>query len=258
MPVFKSNLKKTYKDLKFKPFRFRPLFSHFNEFFAYSERERFLFKAMDYLRSNKIEGDYLEFGVSEGNTFISSYHIAQTMGKNLKAMRFIGFDSFEGIPPVKNKLDNEGFKHFNEGDYAFPYKSFVRRLEKSKVNMNKVHLVKGWYDKTLNIETKKKLKIEKAALVYIDSDLYESAVFVLDFVNDLLQNGAILVFDDWFCFRGDPNRGEQLAFKEWLTKNPKFESIEFQKFGWYGNSFIVRLKEKKAKKLKKGIEIAKI
>ncbi len=254
MFYLKQKLKNSYKNLKFKPFRYKSFFSHINELFGYTEREKFLFKSMDYLRSNKIEGDYLEFGVSEGNTFISSYHIAQTMGKNLRGMRFIGFDSFEGIPPIKNKLDKEGFKHFHEGDYAFPYKSLIKRLKKSKISLTKTYLVKGWFEKTLNLETKKKLKIKKAAIVYIDSDLYESAVKVLDFVQDILQEGSLLVFDDWFCFRGNPDRGEQLAFKEWLKKNPQFEPIEFQKFGWYGNSFIVRERNRKkiGKKLKRG------
>ena len=243
MSNMRRKIGEAYKQLKFKPFRFSSGFLHFSEFFSYTEREKFLYKAMDYLRSSKIEGDYMEFGVSEGNTFIPAYHIAQTMGKNLSEMNFIGFDSFEGIPPVKHKLDREGFKHFHEGDYAFSYKNLIKRLKKSKVNFNKIKLVKGWYDKTLNSKTKEKLRIKKAALVYIDSDLYESATYVLNFIRDYLQNGAILVFDDWFCFRGDPERGEQLAFKEWLKRNPKIKPIEFQRFGWYGNSFIIRIKE---------------
>jgi hypothetical protein len=30
----------------------------------------------------------------------------------------------------------------------------------------------------------------------------------------------VLVFDDWFCFYGDPDRGERRAFKEFTEQNP--------------------------------------
>jgi O-methyltransferase len=243
MYKLKNKIKEKYKQLKLRPFRFRPIFLNLSEFLRYSEREIFLLKSFDFIRSNKIKGDYLEFGVSEGNTFIAAYHIAQNMGKNLKNMNFLGFDSFEGIPPLKNKLDKEGFVHFKEGDYSYSYKKIINKLTKCKVDLKKVKLIRGWYNQTLNKKTKREIKTTKAAIIYIDSDLYESAVYVLEFIKDYLQNGTILVFDDWFCFRGDPGRGEQKAFKEWLQKNKKIECIEFQKFGWYGNSFIVRMKE---------------
>jgi O-methyltransferase len=55
-----------------------------------------------------------------------------------------------------------------------------------------------------------------------------------------LQTGTVIAFDDWFCFKGDPGKGEQRAFREWLEKNSAFDAIEFHKFGWSGNSFIIR------------------
>ncbi|MCG2718374.1 MAG: methyltransferase, partial [Nanoarchaeota archaeon] len=69
-------------------------------------------------------------------------------------------------------------------------------------------------------------------------DLYESTVLVLDFITEYIQDGTIIIFDDWFSFRGNPNRGEQKAFKEWLKKNPSIKTTEFYRFGWHGNSFI--------------------
>jgi O-methyltransferase len=240
--AIKIKLKKIYDNLKLKPFRFNQHFFRLYELVNYTEREKAIQKFMDYARSNKLEGDYLEFGLSEGNTFIPAFHFSRSMGKNLEKMRFIGFDSFEGLPKIKDR-DKKGFEHFSEGDYKFPYNSFINKLKKKKVDLRRVRLVKGWYNETLNQTTKKFLNLKKAAIVYVDCDLYKSTVPILNFITPLFQEGTILVFDDWFCFRGDPERGEQKAFKEWLQKNPEIIAIEFIRFGWGGNSFILRKKK---------------
>ena len=38
-------------------------------------------------------------------------------------------------------------------------------------------------------------------------------------LQNLIQTGSIIIFDDWFNYKGDPLKGEQLACKEWLNKN---------------------------------------
>ena len=74
---------------------------------------------------------------------------------------------------------------------------------------------------------KRKLLPRKAAVIYIDCDLYTSTVHVLDFIQDFLQRGTIIVFDDWNCFFGDPNKGERKAFREFLAKNSGLVFEEF-------------------------------
>ena len=76
--------------MRLKPFRFSPLYRYLYDFFNYTEREKFLYQVMDYVRSNRIEGDYLEFGLLEGGTFIPAHHFAKSMGRNLINMNFIG------------------------------------------------------------------------------------------------------------------------------------------------------------------------
>ncbi len=74
-------------------------------------------------------------------------------------------------------------------------------------------------------------------LVNIDCDLYESAVYVLDFIEPLLQEGSVLYFDDWNMYRANPNKGGKKAFREFREKT----SWKFEKFltvGWFGKSFI--------------------
>ena len=61
---------------------------------------------------------------------------------------------------------------------------------------------------------------QKAAVVYIDCDLYSSTSCALNFAKDFFQKGTVLVFDDWFCFYGDPSKGERRAFHEFRAQNP--------------------------------------
>ena len=136
-------------------------------------------------------------------------------------------------------IDDNQNHRFKKGRFSCTSDKFKKILSKKHVDLTKVHLVPGFYDKTLNEATKKMLQLKKAAVIWIDCDLYSSTVPVLDFITDYAQNGTILVFDDYFCFGGDPNKGEQKAFREWLKRNPSIKVTEFHKIGWHGNSFII-------------------
>ena len=63
---------------------------------------------------------------------------------------------------------------------------------------------------------------------------------VFRFVLPILQTGTIIAFDDWFAFNGDPERGGQLALKEFLRENSSVTVVDFLGFGWHGKSFIVK------------------
>lgn len=236
---FKFIISPLYKILSRPSIRYSFFFSVANLLIEYSHRERILKQAMEFVRTNKLEGDYLEFGVYIGGTFIPAYHFSKKILNN--TMRFFAFDSFQGLPEPKG-IDAE-VKEFEKGEYAFSLDEFKSILKKNQVKFDDVVFVSGWYSETLNEETKRNLNIKKAAIIYIDCDLYESTVPVLDFVTDYLQDGTIIIFDDWFHFKGNPDRGEQRAFSEWLQKHPEIRISEFHKFGGYLNSFIIHKKE---------------
>jgi hypothetical protein len=227
------------EDLLYRSVRYTPWFTKVCKLVTLSAREAFLNNVMELVARSRIEGDYLEFGVYAGRTFVAAYHFAQMM--NLGRMRFYGFDSFQGLPQITGEdLGGE----FSEGEYAYTLDDFGRLISRRGVRMDKVQLVSGWYDRVLNAETKRSLPIRAAAVIFIDCDLYESTVPVLGFVADYVQSGTIVAFDDWYCFRGDPEKGEQKAFREWLANNPSFEALEYRRFAAHGNSFIMRKHER--------------
>src|SRR6478736_8145331 len=57
--------------------RFASWFIKLRKFLIYTPREEFVKEAMEYIAITRLEGDYLEFGVFRGHTFVAAYHFAQ-------------------------------------------------------------------------------------------------------------------------------------------------------------------------------------
>lgn len=94
---------------------------------------------------------------------------------------------------------------------AFAEEEFIRRVTRHGIPSDRLITVKGFYDQSLNAETRDRLLPQKAAVIYIDCDLYMSTVPILEWMRDFLQTGTVIIFDDWYCFHGDPEKGEQRA-----------------------------------------------
>lgn len=160
----------------------------------------------------QIDGDYLEFGVYRGNSFILAASLAEKYG--MRKMRYFAFDSFEGLPEAEGKK-------FNRGDYRCSEENFIRMIRKAGVSLHRVVSVKGWYSESLTSDTKRKYELDRATVIHVDCDLYSSTKLVLAFVEDVIQVGTILIFDDWYAFSNETDRedfGEQKAFNEWTLR----------------------------------------
>ena len=153
-------------------------------------------------------------------------------------MKFYAFDSFLGIPK-NDERDIAGYQWFGEGRYTYTERDFLRNIRRSGANMNNVIAVPGFFQNSLKSSNPLLGNLKKAAVVWIDCDLYSSTCEVLDFIAPYLQYGTLVFFDDWFAFRADPNAGEQRAFREWLGRNPHLSAVEMIRYGWAGNSFII-------------------
>jgi hypothetical protein len=153
--------------------------------------------------------------------------------------RFFAFDSFAGLPEVSANELHEGWA---QGSYECSEKNFKANIEMEGVDLDKVVIVPGFYDTTLTAETKRKYNLRRAAVAHIDCDLYESTIVALNFLTDLLVQGTVLIFDDWFWYQGRPNRGEQQACREWLARNPQLELIEYWRQPPQPMSFIVNFR----------------
>lgn len=213
-------------------------------------------RAARFVACEMIEGDYIEFGVYRGQSFTAAYHafrkaFAQRIGqlsgnspeqqqrrrKLWDQMRFVALDSFEGLPALAGR--DQRTHDFACGQYAATSAEFEQTLLAARVEMHRVHIVPGWFDATANDHTWSTLGITKAAVVWIDSDLYASAKTALDSIVSLLQDGTVLIFDDWFAYRANPDLGEQAAFAEWLHRLPGFRAIPYMQEGTWRKAFIM-------------------
>lgn len=192
----------------------------------------------DYLVNAELPGEYAEFGVFQGTTF---GYAAKIFAPLFPQMRFLAFDSFEGLPYPKG-IDKEGdfTSGFYESQFACDEERFLDNvLKTAPLTPERLITVKGWFDKTLTPQTAQSLGLKKLAAIWIDCDFYESTVPILNFISPFLSVGTVILFDDWRCYRNLPTFGEQRACAEWLEKNPKLVLNEFISFGFHGMSFTV-------------------
>lgn len=194
-----------------------------------------ILKCMQKVAELGLAGDYYEFGMYRGYTFWSAQDAAKRAG--LSGMRFFGFDSFAGLPQPAG-IDVHG-DEFKEGDYACSYETVRENLDENGVDWSRTQLIRGYFDKSLKPSLKTEHRMQPVAVALIDCDLYHSTVDVLNFLSDLLQEGSILMFDDWNCFDGADDKGERRAFREYLEQHPKWQAEAFVSFGWHGQSFIL-------------------
>ena len=109
----------------------------------------------------------------------------------------------------------------------------------SKADIQNISLVDGWYNEVLTPELRQSLGIKRAAFINIDCDLSESTIAALNWCEPLITQGTIINFDDWFCYQGRPDHGEQLAFQQFLNDNPDMTATSFSTYSWHGKSFII-------------------
>ena len=167
-----------------------------------------------------IDGYYMEFGCHEANTMRKAYDCF----RHLFDWTYVAFDSFEGLPEIV-EIDKQ--EVWQKGKNKTEEEEFVRICLRHGIPRDRLITVKGFYDESLNDELKERLLPRKAAVIYVDCDLYASTGPVLEFIKDFLQKGTVIVFDDWNCFHGDRDKGERRAFREFLEREPHLRFEEF-------------------------------
>jgi len=160
-----------------------------------------------------IDGYYFEFGCHKARTM----RLAWDAFHPLYDWTFVAFDSFEGLPEMDPA---DSMPIWKKGDLKTSETDFVNLVTQHGMPRERLKTVKGFYNESLTPALRDELLPQKAAIVYIDCDLYSSTARALNFSKDFFQTGTVLVFDDWFCFYGDPTRGERRAFAEFRKRNP--------------------------------------
>ena len=189
--------------------------------FGVSEREKIFLSIARFCHINRpVDGYYFEFGCHTGRTM----SLCWKHTRHLFNWSYVAFDSFEGLPEIED-IDKQEI--WEKGRMMTGENDFLNIVTSKGMPRDRIEIIKGFYSDTLTQDLKNKLLPGKAAVVYIDCDLYASTVPVLEFIKDFLKKGTIVVFDDWNCFNADPELGERRAFREFLQRYP---NLHFEPF----------------------------
>lgn len=183
-------------------------------FRAEARRSIFMSISIFCFHNQPLNGYYFEFGSHKARTM----RLAWDCFHSLYDWTYVAFDSFEGLPEMDPA---DSMPIWKKGDLKTTEEDFVNTVVTHGMPREKLKIVKGFYNESLTPALRDELLPEKAAVVYIDCDLYSSTIIALNFAKDFFQKGTVLVFDDWFCFYGDSTKGERRAFHEFRERNPE-------------------------------------
>ena len=166
-----------------------------------------LYNSLKYVIENKIEGDLVECGVFKGR---STAVMMETLIKNNSFSKNIYlYDTFEGMTKGSeidyqiNKSNNSYYKSINqkktmtEGYNSYPIEMVKKNLEKFNYPSEKTIFVKGSVLKTLKNNLPNKI-----SLLHLDTDFYDSSLYELEELYDLVVIGGVIIYDDYGSWMG--------------------------------------------------------
>jgi O-methyltransferase len=145
------------------------------------------------ISEDNIQGDIVECGVYNGGSAA-----AMASAANMDQRKIWLYDSFEGMPSISD-IDGKDAKKYEgmcvgEIDKVKSVMAFIKLIE------TKYIIKKGWFKQTF-----KEKGPEKIALLHIDSDWYESVKICLEHFYDRVQEGGIILLDDFGHWEGCRN-----------------------------------------------------
>ena len=217
------------------------------------------------LLTENLKGDIAEFGVSKGNSLITTGLITDNTSKE---KTILGFDTFHGFPEFTKFDQFEFFEEMFKNDQIS--KSHYKKIQKNKNYITvrggttqpgeisnsrdfsdtsielvqrkidffgltkRVKLVTGDFTKNLD----EKIKDFSFALILIDSDLFQSYAKILPIIWEKLVPGGYIYLDEYYSLKFP---GPKLAVDTFLKKEncelirlPDW--LDFERWALYKNT----------------------
>ena len=205
---------------------FKNSFYYENNFYLSCEKSRigkFIAHYELFKMSANVPGSIVECGVFKGISLIRFASFRDMIG--IKSKKIIGFDVFGKFPETKFKQDQIMRKKFikDSGTNGISKHQLELVLKHKRLDQN-IDLVKGNVVKTIPEYVKKHPKL-KISFLNLDTDVYEPAVTILEYLYPKIVKGGILALDDYGVFPG-----ETKAINEYFKgKNVKIKKFPFSK-----------------------------
>ncbi len=184
-----------------------------------------------------VPGDYLEFGVFEGTSLLAAFECDRRFrGPETPRRKFWGFDSFEGFKYFDGR-DRHPF--FKEGEFRSSLPQTQRRLARAIRGRAEFELVPGYFEQTIAGKCAPDLGIGRVSVALIDCDLGTPARLALEFIRPALPNGAVIILDDYFAYRGSRELGVAGAFAQFQADHPALVFRRLFDYGHGGQGFVL-------------------
>jgi len=216
-----------------------------------NSRKGAIHKSWGHVFSNHLFGDYVEFGVYQGDSFhyaiksflefkgwLNSQKTSDELWRINTAKKsilnqeiyFHGLDTFEGMP--KN----------NEKNIIFKEKNFISDIKEVEKKLHKLKNIKYYLYKGLFKDSEKKLisnlNQRPVSIVNFDCDLETSTSDALKIISNHIQIGTVFLFDDYNGFNADNRYGQRKAFKDY-RQDSNFIFEKFFTYGYSGQTFLL-------------------
>ena len=100
-------------------------------------------------------------------------------------------------------------------------------------------VVEGFFKDTIRNKHPREFGISVARVVFVDCDMKEPAKLVFKFIEPIIQQGMILVMDDYYSYKGGSSLGVSGAFMDFCDKNPNIQWRTLFSYGYGGIAKIV-------------------
>ncbi|MFM7566265.1 MAG: class I SAM-dependent methyltransferase [Flavobacteriales bacterium] len=191
----------------------------FNDFYSFAfryEKREELFEHVITQEGLDAPIDYLEFGVSKGDSF--RWWTARIKHPDA---RFYGFDTFTGLP--------EDWGPFKKGDMS-------SGESLPEINDSRFAFYQGLFQQTL-LPFLSEFDASRKKVIHMDADLYTATLYVLTLITPYLREGDVLFFDEF-----NVPQHEFKAFTEWISAF----YIEYEVLGAVNNYYQIAVKITKA------------
>lgn len=197
-------------------------------------------RAVEYVYSNQIGGDFAEFGAFSG---LSGLHFAYLLKSCNLQKTFWTYDSFVGLPnltasPDKACYEAKELKVWYKGvmETRLDQPQFIGRLLNKYLEDKSIRVVKGFFSETLK---KRNLTPKTISLLHLDCDLFSSTKEVLFHVlnNNLLVDGAVIILDDFNCSRANDSFGQRKALAEVKKQFKNYKFKPWFSYNWHGQVY---------------------
>lgn len=174
---------------------------------THAERMFSLYKAVEYIIKNNIEGDFVECGVWRGG---SSLLILKTLQKfNITNRKIWLFDTFEGMSEPTAEDSDFNNKHASihlkeekkEDGIVWAYATLEdvkKTISSANYPSHLINYIKGKVEDTIPNNT----FFDKCALLRLDTDWYESTKIELQHYYPKLSKNGVMIIDDYGHWQG--------------------------------------------------------